>query len=297
MIKLPDFSKCVEFKVLRQKMGVIVIPELPMVEFQREVIEKKVTTVPNPRYKIEQSLRFGNIDVSLSEIDSDQNGLLELNGRKVVAYIRDQRQGVDTYSKYSEYKYHLCDCKTLKHMRSIGRERRYLSTKRTDGYFEVNDLSGYAARRVDVRLDLCWNCKQELKLLGIYSEPFYLQGYFEKNDTFVPETIRRIEQVKKVQTYTPEHDDIAREYKKTSNYECQFCGVSCLSNKELLHLHHMNGDPSDNTHSNLRVYCIDCHSKQPQHSQVGTTERSKMQIEMIKNLRKEQGITDLEIVL
>ena len=47
MIKLPDFSACVEVKHLLQKMGVIKIPELPDVEFVKTRVKIVETIVPN----------------------------------------------------------------------------------------------------------------------------------------------------------------------------------------------------------------------------------------------------------
>ena len=42
MIKLPDFSKCIEFQTLKEKMGVSIVPILPMVKFTKQV-HKKIT--------------------------------------------------------------------------------------------------------------------------------------------------------------------------------------------------------------------------------------------------------------
>ena len=41
MIQLTDFSKCIEFIRLKEKMGVTTIPVLPRVKFTREVIHRR----------------------------------------------------------------------------------------------------------------------------------------------------------------------------------------------------------------------------------------------------------------
>ena len=296
MISLPDFSKCVEFQRLREKMGVTVIPHVPRVKFSRKIKKQKEIIEPNTEtIHIENKLKKDSIDVISADIIPDKDGLLTYKGRKVAAYIRDQRTGIDFYRKISEYKYHLYDCSTLKRMREIGKQRRYLVTKRDDGFFSVNDVSGHSPRSFDAKLELCQNCLRELRYLGIYTSPFSLGKYFEKNDSFVPETIRRIETVTEIQTYTPNQNELSSLYKKTVNYICQSCGVDCNSQTSLLHLHHRDSDPSNNEYGNLSVLCVDCHSKQPMHAHVANTQRAKQEITVIKKLRTEQGISDLGI--
>ncbi len=127
---------------------------------------------------------------------------------------------------------------------------------------------------------------------GIYFTPFNLSEYFKKYDSYVPETIRRIEEVREVQTYTPDQNDLSREYRKVCNYRCQSqsCSVSCRENPSLLHLHHRNGNPSDNNPENLIVLCVDCHSNQPLHSHMKGNPKFKESIKIIQKLRKAQGI-------
>jgi len=123
---------------------------------------------------------------------------------------------------------------------------------------------------------------------------FTLEEYFKRYSSRVPKTIRRIETVTKTQNYSPNQEDLSREYKKVANFQCQSCTVNCSSDTSLLHLHHEDGDRSNNEHKNLRVLCVDCHSKQPMHSQILNNQTFISQINIIKSLRKDQGIIDLE---
>ena len=298
MINLPDFSKCIEFQILKEKMGVSFIPILPIVKFTRTVEKKIEVEEPNTKaLELEKKLKTGSVAVGLGEILVDENGLLNIEGTKVVAYIRDQPRGIDYSNKYSKYKYHLCNCSTLQHMRKIGREKRYLTSKRKDGLFEVYDTSDYHSRKLILKLDLCKNCIDELNGRGLGLSPFSLEKYFEKYDSHVPQTIRRIETVTEVQNYTPNQDDISREYRKAVNYICQKCGVNCSSEQSLLHLHHRDGDRSNNERPNLAVFCIDCHSKEPMHEHLLFPNKAKMQVQIIMSLRQNQGIIDLGVSL
>lgn len=248
MINFPDYSKNVQLRLLQQKMGVLKIPSVPQVKFERPVVQEKVTVVENVEDKeIKKRLTEATIPASYSELQADERNLLNYKGRKVAAYIRDQRHGVNIYAKTSTYRYHLCDCSTLKSMRAAGRERRYLTTQRSDGLFEVNYVTGYWGGRNQsgtVRLELCFHCRQELSYKRIYTRDFNLANYFKKYDSEVPETIRRVETVTEMQTYTPDQEELSHEYRKAVNYKCQDCGVDCSSHPSLLHLHHKDGDKS-----------------------------------------------------
>ena len=298
MIRFPDYSKNLQILDLHQKMGVLIIPSVPQVRFERLVVKRNTVEEENVEGKeIKRQLEEASILVNRHELESDNQNLLTYKGRKVAAYIRDQKQGGNFYRKTSTYRYHLCDCITIQSMRTSGRERRYLATQRSDGFFEVNDLSGYWNYRPktgEVRLELCAFCRQELAYKGIYTHNFNLAEYFKAYDSEVPDTIRRVETVETMQTYTPDQDDLSREYRKAVNYKCQRCGVDCSSHPSLLHLHHIDGDPSHNIYSNLNVLCIECHSQQPFHSQVAQPKQNKEKIEFIKVLRKDQGISDFD---
>jgi 5-methylcytosine-specific restriction endonuclease McrA len=290
---------CVEFQRLKEKMGVTVIPTLPIVKFVKTVTKRKKVIVPNTKaLELEKKLQTGFVPIELKDIDVDENGLLNIEGQKVVAYIRDQPRGIDYINKTSRtYRYHLCDCRTLIHMRQIGREKRYFTTKKADELFEVHDTSDYRSRKFTLKLELCKNCVDELKGRGMWFTSFSLEKYFEKYDSHVPETIPRIETSTETQNYSPNQEDISREYRKAVNFRCQKCGVDCSSEHSLLHLHHRNGDRSDYERTNLHILCVECHSKEPMHERLLFPQRAKDQVEMIKSLRRKQGIVDLGISL
>lgn len=47
-------------------------------------------------------------------------------------------------------------------------------------------------------------------------------------------------------------------------YKCDECGISEYNNKELvLQVDHVNGDPYDDSPTNLRLLCPNCHSQTP----------------------------------
>ncbi len=179
-------------------------------------------------------------------------------------------------------------------MRAAGREGRYHVTKRKDGNFDINDLSGYKPKQRTLKMKLCYYCMQDLQSKRLYFNPFSLSKYFDQNESHIPKTITQTITSSEIQTYTPDHNDIAREYKKAVNYCCQSCTVNCSSNKSLLDLHHKNGNPADNRRKNLEVLCLIDHAEKRYHTQVLNRPNAREKVKEIKRLRAEQGILDLD---
>ncbi len=293
-MKFPDYQKCVQISQLLVAMGISKIPLLPNVSFTREKVEKITHTYIDPaEIEIDKLLKSSAIPASKSEFISAPEGLLEYKGRKVCAYIRDQKAKIDFINNTSGYRFHLCNCGTMQSMRNIGREHRFLTTQRDDGLFEVHDLTTYSVQKGIVKMKLCQNCIQILRQKGIYKYPFSLKEYFKNNDSFTPKTIKRVEEVRKTQTYSPNQHEISLEYRKANNFTCQLCSVDCNNIPNALHLHHADGNPANNERFNLQVLCVDCHSKQPRHSHMLRNPQFKKQIDTITKLRIEQGILNV----
>lgn len=294
MMKLEDYLQCLNIRQLHADMGVLEIPELPALPpFEMEVVEHIVHEEPDPKeVEFNRELKTRSIQVDKFDFQIKPNELLEdSDGRKMSAYIRDQSHINYGPPITTEYRYHLCTCQTIQTMKKNGRENRYLKTKRDDGFFEVYDKNTKPPRKAMIlEMSLCSHCIEILKNKGIYSYPFNLKKYFEENDTYILKTIRRIETVTKVQTYTPNQEDLSRAYKEKVRFQCQECNVNCSDKSSLLHLHHINGDPSDNSRSNLQVLCVACHARKPFHAHMLKNNTYKKHIELIKKMREEQGI-------
>ena len=187
-MKLPDFQQCVEIRQLQSAMGVIEIPSLPeLPPFEREIVEQVVHEYPDPQeIQIDEQLKINSIPIHKSELQGKLFDLLTWEGRKVRAYIRDQRSAVDFASKRSGYRYHLCNCQTMQSMKDQGREKRFLATNRDDGYFEVYDTTLRDTPHGVVKMNLCQHCIKILKQKGLYFHPFDLAKYFRINDSYIP---------------------------------------------------------------------------------------------------------------
>ena len=142
---------------------------------------------------------FASCAVSLEyesfSIASDRT--LEVNRRKCCIYIRDQYKSYLTAGGTSSYRYHLCDCCTIREMTARGKRDRYIATARDDGLFPVTPLHGPNAGREksrEISLALCRNCRSILQEQGMYTEPFSLRAFYAGFQTQLPQWTERLEQ-------------------------------------------------------------------------------------------------------
>lgn len=287
-IRLLDFSRCVQIKELHKKLGIIKPTVFPEIKFEKEIVRTVTTKEIDPdELQIDRKLKKSYIDLDFEDIQINDDDFLSFEGRKVAAYIRDQN-----VSRFGAYRYHLCNCSTLQDMDSKGRLKKYFVTKNDSGEFLVNDISQNPPNERYLKLSLCQNCIKVLYRKKMYFRDFNLKKFFTLHDTYVPREIVKSERITEIQTYVPEHEEIARRYKKMAEYSCENCGLKCCNHRHLLHLHHVNGVKSDNYPHNLQVLCVSCHSKAPDHGHLKN--KFSEQLETIKKMRREQSIVDLE---
>ena len=181
-------------------------------------------------------------------------------------YIRDVKGSLP--------KYHVVDCRTLKNMRSAGKYKRYVVTRRTDGEFILNFADNLSLAHPETyKLDICKNCLwQELNLRNVYDpDKFPLEAWFNAIDpSYQPPPIdtiygpRTTPVVGPVSNYPPDWNLRSFQCRENAGWKCEECGMDLKLNPKFLHTHHLRGtrysDPED-----LRALCIGCHAEQPRH--------------------------------
>ena len=288
-MKLLDFTNTIEVQMLLENMGIttIKIAELPEVKFTR-VVEKTVLVTPSE--VIEFAEKIKRTAIPLHEINknfklSTTNDFIEINGQKMCAYIKAQSSA---YGGSSSYRYHLCNCKTIKSMITEGRGDRYVVTAREDGKFPVLTYDDRIERLTE--LGLCQNCIEILKAKGMYFQPFNLAEFYRRYQPDVRQTFKREELVRHKEEYAPNHDEVARAYRKKVENKCPACKVDCSSNPSLLELHHKNGNKNDNSPKNLEMICTSCHSIKYKHEHMKRSPHQVKKIKEINDLKEFQGI-------
>lgn len=242
--------------------------------------------------EIDKELHRG-ITIDVDEIEFNDK-ILTYDGRQVLLYIPDQGINFEQVVKNPEKgrRFHIADCNTLKIMREKNRFDRYVVTNNLSGFFDITGLDQYGREQNGrAALKVCMNCLTLLnyKGFGIHHDKrvfqnFSLEEFFEDYSTYFKFHPKHDQPYGS--GYTEDWENISRRYRESKHYHCESCGIDLSRHKRLLVTHHINGIKTDNSESNLKALCVDCHRKQPFHSHLFV---SRDEILTIYRLRDEQG--------
>lgn len=241
-------------------------------------------TVLETDWKI--NLETKGIDVEIEDIEIAANGLLKYRDEQILLYIKE----INNFGHYGLPKFHFYQCATLNGMQKAGRFERYVVTQRKTGYFLMDKKIGYDLYEKDVeeKLDVCGHClnwfnrnyrkRYDVKTFNIVEFfEYFIKSPITRtptyNDTNAPTT-----------GYSDNWDLISKQKKEQSGYICQQCSFDLSNHKTLLQTHHVNGVKSDNSITNLKVLCVECHSEQPNHGHIKANKlREILEIRRLKS--------------
>ena len=91
--------------------------------------------------------------------------------------------------------------------------------------------------------------------------------------------------------YTRDWQMISSRFRKEHNYICDNCRIQVTPfESEFMHVHHKNGDKTDNRESNLQCLCIKCHSEvDPTHIHNFSTPSKKLLIKLFLEKYGQKG--------
>lgn len=216
--------------------------------------------------------------ISLEDLEYS-DGLLSYRGRQVLLYIPDHGTRIEKVIEDNSLgnKYHVSDCTTLETMRNKKRFDRYIVTNKLSGDFDISGIIYHTSEEVtqSVKLNICKNCLNNINYMNyrnthyrdkknIFND-FRLESFFENYSTLF-RYFPKFTDILYSSKYTSDWNEISTNLKSKKNYICESCKTSFSDHKQLLHTHHRNGVKSDNSTSNLKVVCIDCHRKEPNHT-------------------------------
>ena len=240
------------------------------------------------RAKVQIELK-GGVQISAADFGDipDVAGMFSHNGEHAFLYIDEPRHPIETLQEdpaVNAQRFHLVkDCSTLITMHNAGRSERYVLIRNTAGTFPTKpfDHSTYRTltdQKVDARLLPCMNCLHELRYQG-YLRPhgstpkndqiwrnFNVKAFFDHYEPFFfTENYYRAHADNGTANYTLNNARVRDRLLQEVQFTCEDCGVQLEDRKDLLHLHHINGQRGDNRRSNAAIVCVVCHCAKPLH--------------------------------
>jgi hypothetical protein len=263
----------------------------------------KFTPAKNPHHltleEIEQLSRSG-IEIPLDQVRILEDGTLAYKNSRVILYIRDVAQYRNTGFKQDELpRFHVSDCKKLQEMRANKRFERYVVATREDGSFELNiSIKGNQGfeRRTE-RLNVCQFCLGKLGWQGFDSslpQPqrrtivsgFTLNDFFKTyGKTLIINEPTHTSNTAPLNAYTSDFKILGDQIKRDRNHRCDQCKIDLSNHLQFLHAHHINGQKSDNSPSNIKVVCIGCHAEEYMHSHLKALDEYKNFMRIFGNSR------------
>ncbi len=242
------------------------------------VVESFEVTSGRSLDPIDVSLGERGIEVQLDDLDNIGD-LLSYKGRQVLLYIPDQGQSIDKVlsgDRSSGKKFHISHCKTLDTMKEMGRFERYFAITNPTGSFPVSGISRQSGKeRVgEAALYVCMNClshinykNSALSTVSKYKarDSFDITEFFETYSSCFKYFPARSGTNPGSSNYTTDWKEVSERVRRQANWCCDDCGVNLSDRKDLLHVHHKDGNKSNNSSNNLRPLCAACHRDQPLH--------------------------------
>ncbi|PLW80801.1 hypothetical protein C0585_00725 [Candidatus Woesearchaeota archaeon] len=214
-------------------------------------------------------------------IETDLSDIFTTNNNELLTILKDGslRKTIVYISEIAPFKeriilpkYHIINCQTLKKMKRNHRLHRYKKTLRDDGkFYMIIDNFGDIEKGFK-KLAICKNCLKEYNLN--YNKNFSVENFdlvkFKNNSLFSElETIDFQDDLQSIpRIYSDNWGLISDTMKKIKNYTCEKCGIDLTNDTKFLNTHHIFGDITDNSYSNLKVLCVKCHSEEFNHSHI-----------------------------
>tara|TARA_B100000131_G_C18091781_1_gene602489 strand:- start:663 stop:1550 length:888 start_codon:yes stop_codon:yes gene_type:complete len=250
------------------------------------------------------------LDVKFNELQIKEHGFMYKDGQQVVLYIRDQWESYDEIKRdpyKNGRKFHVIgNCKTIDQMRNSGRYDRYVVTANQSGKFKIiarESKYSNKLKKLETPLSVCLNCLIKLNYQGsgyssrginneakLARKNFNLKIFFKD---FVQALINRPkydELSYPDPVYTADYKITQKKLKEARNYCCSRCKVnlSQMNHRHMLHCHHKDGNPGNNSEFNLEILCICCHAEEGFH--LIKPKHMRAQYDKCQNIKKEQGI-------
>jgi len=244
--------------------------------YQFDILDKWMDSKGFPRidgrsgFQIIKGIDFEEAYKAGSITFKDDGVYLEYDGKEYRGYMFIKEPYIESYGTYP--KFHLTKCSKIQEFILNGRFKVRYEWSNSN----VNDLVDKTSRQKykDEVLDLCSFCSKE-----IHDAIDDTEDFFESLDkSKIEEENIEVD----IFGYVKEKEKISKVYREKKDYTCESCGISCERgmHKRYWHVHHKDGDKTNNKERNLECLCVKCHaSKDARHESNFSNSKWKRELE------------------
>ena len=224
-------------------------------------LKKLLTSLGFSVEKAQGYREIENVDVDINDLRNNisftPDGIF-LNckdGSLQQIFLYKRNYKLNTYGKP---RFHIRECETIQSFIASGTfhaEYRRANTKEV----LVCDIDDGFTDKIIGDLPLCSHCARLASLNRINTSDF-VEILKQSDEASEKDTIDNLEI--DIFGYTKNWEQISQAYRELKEYTCERCGIKIENplHRHFMHVHHRNGDKTNNRTSNLECLCIRCHS-------------------------------------
>lgn len=224
--------------------------------YKFEKLNQKLSQLGYPEIELQEGYQVIKADFEMAfkkgDIKVDEDGIrITYEGKEYKGYMFIREYHISRFKTFP--KFHLVRCETIDSFILNGRfnQRYEFSNAKTNDVYDI-DTEPHTIHK-DKVLRLCKNCvkmiEDEIKDTNDFFENLGIKDVSEDIEI-------------DIEGYVKDWHKISREYRKLSGYKCESCNIKIDNrfDQRFLHVHHHDGDKTNNNKSNLKCLCILCHA-------------------------------------
>lgn len=206
--------------------------------------------------------RVLNTSIQRKEVELKSDGIFcTVDGYEHQGYIFNQKPDIERY-KGKLPRFHIAQCDVVRNRKDLSGDYIWTNSEKVQLYDRGKPSQPPYPRAGELTvLELCGFCRSmvEQKVSTMFNTAIfhkYLVDQYEAAQPIVPV-------VTDIYGYTLDFTIVSRKIRKERGYICEKCDLDLSHgyDRQYLHVHHRNGNKTNNDSTNLECLCIGCHSE------------------------------------
>ena len=201
--------------------------------------------------------------------------------------------------KYGKPRFHIRECEIIQEFMASGTLKSEYKYANTDKVL-VYDMDNAFKQETITNLPLCQYCAKMIAIPPKDTSDFVAILKKADKESNANSNNMKVD----ILGYTEDWPAISEAYREIKNYTCERCGVQMNNSfdQHYIHVHHKDGNKTNNRTSNLECLCIRCHAKVDEvHKRNFSSKANKIMLEQFNESYPEtitnNELSPLEIAL